>query len=455
MTLTVLSVRHNDNLLLSVLKSLKVGILFFIISNYCRRNQSLSKRITVSAFNIGISTNPKLSFSTSFVTPKSSKRNGYCVSVSATSSSTAASDNYRKINSALFSPSGKLSISPEIIIPDPKDPTALLLLASSVQTLSSRVRIGMANIVFIQSNSIDSVRIFSVEQQNAYGSIPSPLPIVYCDTKYDNESLAKIADAGANGVLVPLTCQKDCTLSDLDQWKSICQQSLAVGLQPIPEIIVHSDIVTSLTESHIENFIEALTKATDNIPAACVISIPSVVVLNESNEDEEEDDDEIGLVNLIQTKPHDMSEMPKQSVDESTLFALPIIPKALGKKVPILGSIRVIAGDNRLSAEATTLKTMGYTGAMLRVDCIPGYQAIQYDLGIISQFWSACISDLKSLKSKSFGFRSKNNMDMTSADKWIRYRKSVIDSGALGAPNEDESSMSGLDTAAGDYRGFA
>ena len=41
-----------------------------------------------------------------------------------------------RLKEALYSPSGKLTFSPEIIIPEPTDPTALLLQSSEVAKMS-------------------------------------------------------------------------------------------------------------------------------------------------------------------------------------------------------------------------------------------------------------------------------------------------------------------------------
>jgi hypothetical protein len=72
-------------------------------------------------------------------------------------------------------------------------------------------------------------------------------------------------------------------------------------------------------------------------------------------------------------------------------------------------------------------------------------------LELVGKFWSACITDLKSTRSKSFSFRAKNQMDVSAATKWGSYQKSVIESGALGDPGETAS----LNEADGDYQGFA
>ena len=100
--------------------------------------------------------------------------------------------------------------------------------------------------------------------------------------------------------------------------------------------------------------------------------------------------------------------------------------------------------------ETARLKAAGFTGALLRSDCLPGFR-MSMNLEFVGNFWSACIGDLKSLKSKSFNFQSRNWMDKSASLEWAKYQKSVLDSGALGDP---EAPPMGLNSEAGDYVGF-
>ena len=70
----------------------------------------------------------------------------------------------------------------------------------------------------------------------------------------------------------------------------------------------------------------------------------------------------------------------------------------------------------------------------------------------MSQFWYSVVQDLKSVKSKNFSFRTKNNMEKSLATKWSNYQNNVIESGALGDPDD---SYSIVDSRAGEYKGFA
>ena len=152
-------------------------------------------------------------------------------------------------------------------------------------------------------------------------------------------------------------------------------------------------------------------------------------------------------------------------------------------RIPILGSIQLPVGEGRLQSESTRLQDAGYySGAILRHSCLP--HALQDGLAatktapsisalaaaaknkqgstagmnsnnaleLLGPFWSSCLHDLKSTKSKSFSFRAKNQMEKSVATQWGNYQKSVMDSGALGDPNE---SYSVVNEAAGEYKGFA
>ena len=104
-----------------------------------------------------------------------------------------------------------------------------------------------------------------------------------------------------------------------------------------------------------------------------------------------------------------------------------------------------------MGLETGSYKSAGFTGAVLRQDCLPAISMSQ-DLEFVTGFWSACIGDLKSLKSKSFDFRAKNNMYRDLGVEWAKYQMDVMQSGALG---EEAAHVSmGLNTDQGDYVGF-
>lgn len=312
----------------------------------------------------------------------------------------------------LSSPSGKLTYAPELVIPDPKDPTAILLLTNAVQTLSERIRIAQSNAAFLDG-SIAALQTFCNEQSQAAGNFPGPVPVIYCGK--ETGDFHAISEAGAKAVLVVVSISQIGETEFMEQ----CQRAREAGLEPIPEVSETS------SDMSVESLVDSLGKAMGQPPKALVLT-PKYIVKSDTEEGEQED-------------------------EALELADLPTIPKEVSKSIPVLGSVRATAGDGRLSTEASRFKEAGFNGVFLRSDCVPGFR-LNPDLEIVSTFWQAVITDLKSTKSKSFGFRSKNNMDVSAATKWGNYQQSVIDSGALGDPEDNYSVM---DAAAGDYKGFA
>lgn len=315
----------------------------------------------------------------------------------------------------LSSPSGKLTISPEIVIPEPSDPTAILLQADAVQTLSERIRTAKANSAWV-SGGITSIQAFCSEQEKARGNFPGPLPVIYCGNEVPD--LQSIAEAGAGGVVVQV-----CGGNEIESVEQItsdetlikfCQSAVACGIQPIPEVTVSDVTAERWGEVEVEKLVDAICSALGNHPVSVLLTMN-----------------------------------PK--TEEQKQVSLPKVPKSLGKKIPILGSVRVTAGKNRLGTETQRFRDAGFTGVILRSDCVPGFR-LNPDLDIVGRFWSACIGDLKSTRSKTFEFNSRNNMEKSSVTQWAKYQNSVIESGALGDP---EDSYSIVDEAAGEYKGFA
>lgn len=344
-----------------------------------------------------------------------------CQRAAALTLSERAQTSRSRLFEALRSPSGKLTLSPEIVIPEPSDPTAILLLSTDVQTMSENIRVqAKANTAWI-SGSVTSLKTFCAEQEMSRGNFPGPVPVVYCDFVEDLES---VADAGADGLLLS-TCggEEISSLEDLAKdadWVDKFKAALDCGLQPIPEVTISDATAESWKEEEMEALVSKLTEISGEEPVSILVTI------NPSSDDDEDEKEE--------EKP----------------VALPSIAKALGKKTPILGSVRVPAGGNRMGEETARLKAAGFTGALLRSDCLPGFR-MSMNLEFVGNFWSACIGDLKSLKSKSFNFQSRNWMDKSASLEWAKYQKNVLDSGALGDP---EAPPMGLNSEAGDYVGF-
>lgn len=307
-----------------------------------------------------------------------------------------------RLQEALSSVAGKLTLSPEIIIPVPTDMTAILLQASAIQTLSSRLRTqAKANTAFIDG-TVTSVETFCAEQESARGNFPGPIPVVYFGTQV--EDMDTLAEAGAMGIVVTVQNLDDMA----DTLKEKCQAALACGLQPIPEMMVDPSC-------NVESLVDAIHACLGMDPAALLLTFPAVEV----------------------------------DVEPA---ALPSVSKDLKKRVPILGSVRVPVGENRMGMEVARFKDAGFTGAILRSECVAGFR-VNTDIDVVGKFWANCIGDLKSTKSKSFSFRSKNAMNKDLMTEWTKFSMDVVESGALG-PEDMETGKAEINTDAGDYKGF-
>jgi len=362
-------------------------------------------------------------------------------SSSSTSTSEMAQLNRGRLLEALSSPSGKLTISPEIVIPEPTDPTAILLQASAIKTLSEKIRVkAKANAALIVG-SIESLRKFVEEQEVCRGNFPGPVPVIYYGSSSGNaeelecsELMQALGEIGAAGVVVPVFGGSVVnSLDDIgsdDALAAKCSEAMANGVVPLPEVVLANGL--GWGEEDVQNLVEKLTAACGMEPVSIILTVNAL---------EEEDTEETG--------EDESNEESKVDADASA--SLPKVSKALGRKTPILGSVRVTAGQNRMGAYIATLKDAGFTGAFLRSDCVPGFR-MNPDLDVVGGFWSAAIGDLKSLKSKNFRFRSKVALATDVPMAWYNYQKDIMESGALGSA--ETGGESALDPDSGDYSGF-
>lgn len=358
--------------------------------------------------------------------------------LSLSSPSEAAQLTRARLQQALSSPSGKLTLSPEIFVPEPNNPTAILLQGPAITQLSTNIRDkARANAVFLGADSLGSYRTFCKEQDEARGNFPGPVPVIYSATLNDDateyfEDIREISEMGVSGVLVSVN--EGSEISSLDEicgdaetlWLKMCNAALECGLQPIPEIAAKYTAAAVWKEEEIKGLVEKLSDLIGEDPVSILISI------NPSNSEEDNSGDDTTL-------------------ERAETLQLPVIPRALGKRIPILASVRTGAGAGRLGEETARIKASGFTGAVLRRECVPGFPA-NPSLEFSSDFWSACIGDLKSTRSKTFNFRSKNNMETNVATQWANLQTNVMDSGALG--DMADSAPPGFDPDAGDYQGF-
>ena len=316
-----------------------------------------------------------------------------------------------RLHEALSSPSGKLTLSPELIIPEPTDPTAILLQTSAIQTLSATIRESKANAAFIHGTTT-AVQTFLSEQEQARGNFPGPVPVVYCSSEdCTDEDLQQLSESGAAGLSV--TMEMDSFGEHIEK----CKRAIDCGLQPVPEVVISEETAASWTEDDVASLVDTLASTFDMEPVSVLLTI------NPSSPAENDDD-----------------------TDEEQELALPPVSKELSKKIPILGSVSVPGG---IAVETARFKEAGFTGSVLRASCLPPFRTP--DLEPVGRYWGACISDLKSTRSKSFSFRAKNKMEKSAMTEWAKYSQSVVESGAIGELGQDGSE---IDTEAGEYKGF-
>ena len=347
------------------------------------------------------------------------------------------------VQDALRSFTGKLSYSPEVVLPDPTDPTAMLLLSSNIQKMSASLRTdAKANALWIGSNGESSLATLISEQEGARGSFPGPVPVIYCGGSSSQSSLDpnEIANAGAVGVLLPVKDGKavntldDLISDDLSLSCDLFKLYTSLNLEVIPEITLSASFskdcdMKSLVDTIISNLCDG------DEPSALMISVAP--------------DDNSIIVGKPSAKDTEMYEI------EEDALSLPSVPKSLTKKVPLIFGLKCAA--NIVSLCAPLVKQAGFNGIVLRADCVPGGSRINPDLNFVGKFWAYIISDLKSLKSKAFGFRAKmDNLKLTKdiPSEWAKLQQDVAESGALGATSvQQDPSYKDVDDGAS-YKGF-
>ena len=260
-----------------------------------------------------------------------------------------------RLAEALKSPSKKLTIHPELVLPEPSDPTALLLRASEVTKLSETIRTrAKANAVFVEG-TVDALIPMAKEQEGARGNFPGPLPIIYSikddDTLTTNlEQLQGVE--GVEGVLIKCFSGKVIGSADdfLDEAKtdsSLTERCSAIwdaGLQPIPEIVLAAG--SDWTEDDVEKLVDGVKESCGGLdPVSIVFTTGETGEEVEGGEDEE--DEEPSTPNIA-------------------------IPSSVSKRLSFLGSVRTSAGEGRMNAAASSLSSCKFNGAFLRADCVPG-----------------------------------------------------------------------------------
>lgn len=354
-------------------------------------------------------------------------------SLSITESSRAQTARSR-LAEAFRSPSKKLTLHPEIVLPEPSDPTALLLRASEVTKLSQVLRTkAKANAVFVEG-TVDALAPMGKEQEDARGNFPGPVPIIYSftDSTDISSSLEQLQTVkGVEGVLLSFFGGKEIDSVDayLEEAKNsaitdTCSAIWDAGLQPIPELVLSPG--SEWSEEDVERLVDAVKETCGGLDPVSIVFTNGEVGESEEESNEEDEDD--------------VASTPTMSISDS-----------VSKRLAFVGSIRTTAGGGRMNEATSQLSTDKFNGAFLRADCVPGYR-LNPDLNIVGGFWSAAMGDLKSLKSKSFAFRSKVKLEKDVPMEWYNYQKDIMDSGALGKTGGGADPS--LNPDAGDYKGF-
>ena len=309
-----------------------------------------------------------------------------------------------RLAEAFRSPSKKLTLHPELVLPEPSDPTALLLRSTEISRLSTTMRTkAKANALFVMG-TVDALMPMGKEQENGRGNFPGPLPIVYMLPNDDEKTtplsgggiMERLRDVeGLEGILVPFFGGKeiDSVASYLEESKNHpslgekCGIIRDAGFQPIPEVTLSPG--ATWTDEDVVALVDAVgdTCGGGMDPVSIVFTSAGGGDGGAAADGNDRHDDDGGPSTPGITIPHSVSE-----------------------RLAFIGSVRTTAGDGRMNAATARLSSRNFQGAFLRADCVPGYR-LNPDLKVVGGFWSAAIGDMKSLKSKNFNFRSKVKLE--------------------------------------------
>ena len=297
-----------------------------------------------------------------------------------------------RLTDAFRTPSRKLTLHPELVLPEPSDPTALLLRSTEIARLSQTMRTkAKANALFVEG-TVDALTPMGKEQENARGNFPGPLPIIYIlpDENTLSDSMERLRDVeGLEGILIPFFGGEEIesVASYLEESKNYpclaekCGAIWDAGFQPIPEVTLSPG--ATWADEDVVRLVDAVRDTCGGLDPV------SIVFTNAGSDDEAADEND----------QDDGPSTPKIT-----------IPSSISKRLTFIGSVRTTAGEGRMNAATTKLSSRNFHGAFLRADCVPGYR-LNPDLKVVGGFWSAAIGDMKSLKSKNFNFRSKVKLE--------------------------------------------
>ncbi|GMI54367.1 hypothetical protein ScalyP_jg2573 [Parmales sp. scaly parma] len=307
----------------------------------------------------------------------------------------------------------KLTFVPEINLNNQlSDSTNLLVEKLQIESLSRTLRVKSKAGVVVLCGSVDQLSIFCSEQRAAVDDYPGPLNVIFKGVEeYDCEA---VRVAGADGILSSFDTNDE-------GWEIMMRSALdensASGLSTVVEVVTSAGFELGDLEEVVG----------DNVGAIVITGRDSFIDFGEEGEDADNGESEPPIVPIA---------VPKISGDINS--------------VPVLGSVRVLAGGGRMGEVCAEMNEGGYSGAFLRQECVPKYQ-FNTDLAEIAKFFVLAITNLKSMKSKNFGgLRSKMKIEKDVPMEWFNYQKDIMESGALGTTEK----ATGINTAEGDFVGF-
>jgi hypothetical protein len=122
---------------------------------------------------------------------------------------------------------------------------------------------------------------------------------------------------------------------------AVVQEAKKYSIQVIPELVLPHNVIMShgqrIQEDDLVSWVDSLASIMGGIdPAAIVLTI------------------------------QDSPPLENSSGENHGTQTLPQISKSLTKRLPVIGSVRVMAGQNRMGAAVAAYKMAGFTGSILR-----------------------------------------------------------------------------------------
>ena len=223
-----------------------------------------------------------------------------------------------RLSQAISSVTKKLTYSPELVLPEPMDWTAIALQTHAITGLSKQLRHAKANVIVLQA-SITALQTMTSEQATVLpGTFPESVPIVYTipsssssdnDNDKENDDNDKnpkndlfttqwneISQAGADGVLISVqssdllssSSSESSSESSSSSWIEQCQTAMKCGLQPIPELLINNNNNQDTNDSYpspISHCVNEICTALGFDPVAMVVTTTSLLTDGEEKDE--------------------------------------------------------------------------------------------------------------------------------------------------------------------------